>query len=60
MAFEPIGLALQVLLYFGLCINHSPEGAVETVGGIPPSTPGAFSTLFEAGNDLMGSFFTQY
>ena len=53
MAFEPIGLALQVLLYFGLCINHSPEGGIETVGGVPPSTPGAFSTLFEAGNDLM-------
>jgi len=46
-------LAAEVLKYFGLCINHSPEGAVETVEKVPPSVPGAFSTLFEAGDDLM-------
>ena len=53
MASEPIGLAMQVLLYFGLSLNHCREGVFETLEAMPPSNPGAFGTLFEAGNDLM-------
>jgi len=49
----PKFVAQQILIYFGLAINSSPEGIVEITDNIPQSCPGAFSTTFEAGNDLM-------
>ena len=53
VAGGPLAVVKQILIIFGLCINHSPEGVVETTKGVPPTNPGAFGTLFEAGNDLM-------
>jgi len=46
-------VVMDILFLFGLGINASPKGVVEIVEKFPTSLPGAFTTTFEAGDDLM-------